>query len=166
MSCDSSGGYQRLYQQQQPQRQPSVKIFVTIWQGVALVLAVSILSRGFQPAVETVFSYFGVWISLLMGFVLGALVLVVFAVVSYFVNKVGNESFKEHLAKLSTQDQIALAEIQTTSTTIDSPVSEQRVMYNHEPLSQRVKSPPPVVAPAAAAASPAPGKASVRRDLI
>ena len=103
-----------------PPPAPTGKIFITIWQGVGLVLAVSILSRGFQPAVDYIFSFFGIWISLLMGLVLSAGVLLIFAGASYFPVRSDGVSFRHHLTKLVAQDQINLAEIQPAGANVSS----------------------------------------------
>ncbi len=141
----------RIHMNTHPQTPPTARVVVGVWQGVGLILAVSVLTKGVQPLNDLVFSYFGVVWSLVLGFVLAAGVAVIFIFIGYVSSPENyrNTSFWEHLHLLASQDRIDLAQIQSNSTVLKDDYTVSRQSYTNFS-----SPPPPILSPTSKAPRP------------
>ncbi len=119
---------------EQQQQQPSGNVIIDVWNGIGILLAVSVISKGVEPLFDVVFQDLGVAMSVAVGFGLAIFITVVFITLTYsFTPSIRNRlTFPEYLKQLISRDQIRVAHIQLkeemtpVSTPVYTPMQEKQ----------------------------------------
>jgi hypothetical protein len=87
-----------------------VSVFVELWLGLGILIALTIISKGLAPLVDLIFADLGIVTSLLVGFGLPIAIVVAIVSISYLATPSirNNVSFGQYITKIISREQILI----------------------------------------------------------